>query len=54
MAKVLIVDDSPTEIHILRGMLEKHGFDCIEAESGELGIEKAPSGWPMNTRLGAS
>ena len=46
MAKVLIVDDSPTEIHILRGMLEKHGFDCIEAESGELGIEKARSEQP--------
>ncbi|RLA35915.1 MAG: response regulator [Gammaproteobacteria bacterium] len=46
MAKVLIVDDSLTEIHILRGMLEKHGFECIDAESGEQGIEKARSEKP--------
>ncbi len=46
MAKVLIVDDSPTEIHILRGMLEKHGHECIEADSGETGIEKARSEQP--------
>ena len=46
MAKVLIVDDSPTEIHILRGMLEKHGFDCIDADCGEQGIEKARSEKP--------
>ena len=46
MAKVLIVDDSPTEIHILRGMLEKHGHECVEADSGELGIEKARAEQP--------
>ena len=27
MATVLIVDDSPTEIHVLKTMLEKNGFD---------------------------
>ena len=46
MAKVLIVDDSPTEIHILRGMLEKHGYECVEADSGELGIERARAEQP--------
>jgi len=26
MANILIVDDSPTEIHVLTAMLEKNGF----------------------------
>ncbi|HEY5789526.1 MAG TPA: response regulator [Gammaproteobacteria bacterium] len=46
MAKVLIVDDSPTEIHVLTGMLEKHGIQCISAESGEAGIALARSEHP--------
>ena len=46
MAKVLIVDDSPTEIHVLQGMLEKNGHTCIGAESGEQGIELARSELP--------
>jgi twitching motility two-component system response regulator PilH len=41
MARILIVDDSPTEVHVLKTMLEKNGFETLEAESGELGIEVA-------------
>ncbi len=41
MAQVLIVDDSPTEAHVLKSMLEKNGFDIFIAESGTEGIEKA-------------
>jgi twitching motility two-component system response regulator PilH len=41
MAQVLIVDDSPTEAHVLKGMLEKHGFETEIAESGTEGIERA-------------
>ena len=41
MARILIVDDSPTEIHVLKTMLEKNGFETLSAESGEEGIEKA-------------
>ena len=41
MAKILIVDDSPTEIHLLRVMLEKQGHECIESSSGEDGVEVA-------------
>lgn len=41
MTHILIVDDSPTEIHVLKTMLEKHGFEISAAESGEAGIEKA-------------
>ena len=41
MARILIIDDSPTEIHVLKGMLEKHGFETLTAENGEQGIEVA-------------
>ena len=41
MAQVLIVDDSPTEAHVLKGMLEKHGFEVETAENGTEGIERA-------------
>ncbi|HHJ13992.1 MAG TPA: response regulator [Gammaproteobacteria bacterium] len=41
MAQILIVDDSPTEAHILKGMLEKNGFAVETAESGTEGIERA-------------
>lgn len=41
MARILIVDDSPTEVHVLKTMLEKNGFEILEANSGEEGIETA-------------
>lgn len=41
MARILIVDDSPTEVHVLKTMLEKNGFQTISATSGEEGIEVA-------------
>jgi twitching motility two-component system response regulator PilH len=41
MALVLIVDDSPTEVHVMRGYLEKHGFSTEAAADGAEGIEKA-------------
>ena len=34
MALVMIVDDSPTQIHIMKKALEKHGFDTVSATSG--------------------
>lgn len=46
MANILIVDDSPTEIHILKGMLEKHGFSIDTANTGEDGVNKAKSEKP--------
>lgn len=46
MTTVLIVDDSPTELHVLRTMLEKNGFDVSSANSGEEGIQKARSEKP--------
>jgi twitching motility two-component system response regulator PilH len=41
MALVLIVDDSPTEVHVLGRYLEKHGFDTAAAADGREGIDKA-------------
>ena len=36
----LVVDDSPTELHLLREMLAKNGFTVATANSGEEAIEK--------------
>ncbi len=38
---VLVVDDSPTDTHVLSEMLQKNGFSVITASSGEEGIEMA-------------
>lgn len=46
MAKVLVVDDSPTEVHVLQSLLEKHGHEVIVANSGEEGIVKAKETLP--------
>jgi len=43
MAKVLIVDDSPTELHILTKVLEKGGYSVCTAQNGEEGVEKSKS-----------
>ncbi|EAR21379.1 response regulator [Nitrococcus mobilis] len=41
MTRILIVDDSPTETHILKTMLEKHGFAVSIAVDGDQGMSKA-------------
>ncbi len=41
MSTVLIIDDSPTELHLFQNMLEKHGFETLVADSGEEGVRKA-------------
>ncbi len=46
MARVLIVDDSPTETYKISQMLSKHGYEVLTAESGEQGIELARSEKP--------
>ena len=43
---VLVVDDSPTDAHVLAQMLEKNGFSVISASSGEEGVEMAKSQKP--------
>ena len=34
MALIMIVDDSPTEVHVLKTALEKHGFETVSAADG--------------------
>lgn len=46
MAVILIVDDSPTELHLFQNMLEKSGFDVLVADSGEDGIRQAQVSQP--------
>ncbi len=46
MAKILIVDDSPTEVHVLKKLLEKNGHEVLVAESGEAGIATAKANLP--------
>lgn len=46
MTCVLIVDDSPTEMHVLKNMLENNGFQTLTAASGEEGIEIAKAQKP--------
>ena len=44
--KILVVDDSPTERHVLVERLTRKGYQVLTAESGEEGIEKAKSEQP--------
>jgi twitching motility two-component system response regulator PilH len=44
--KILVVDDSATERHILGEILTKHGFEVSFAESGEMGVAKAKQDKP--------
>ena len=46
MSRILIVDDSPTEIHVLKTMLEKNGHQAIAANNAEEGIAKAKEEQP--------
>lgn len=46
MAKIMIVDDSPTEVHVLQTMLSKNGHEVIVATSGEEGVEMAKTEMP--------
>lgn len=46
MATVLIVDDSPTELHLFQKMLDKNGFTTLVADSGEDGLRQAQSSRP--------
>jgi twitching motility two-component system response regulator PilH len=41
MPLVLIVDDSPTEVHVLQQFLQKNGFETAAAENGADGIALA-------------
>ena len=44
--KVLVVDDSATERHVLGEMLAAQGMQVVFAENGEVGLAKAKSEQP--------
>ena len=46
MAKILIVDDSPTELHVLSKILHQAGHETLTAADGEAGIAAAKSHRP--------
>lgn len=46
MANVLIVDDSPTEVHVLKGILEQGGHAVSSADNAEAGIKAAKASKP--------
>ena len=46
MAVVLIIDDSPTELHLFQNMLEKAGCETLVADSGEEGLKTARTARP--------
>jgi len=41
MSKILIVDDSPTQLFYLRRMVEEYGHKAVTVESGEEALEAA-------------
>ena len=43
---VMVVDDSPTEIHLLSEMLKKNGFNVTTASNGEEAIAKSKTDKP--------
>ena len=44
--KILVIDDSPTERHVIVEILNRGNYQIITAETGEEGIEKARSEQP--------
>jgi len=46
VTRILVVDDSPTEVHVLKSMLEKSGYQVATALSGEEGIKAAQAHKP--------
>ncbi|MBL4866272.1 MAG: twitching motility response regulator PilH [Pseudomonadales bacterium] len=46
MTRILIVDDSPTETYKFKTMLEKHGYEILEAVNGADGVAKAREEMP--------
>ncbi|MGD8589154.1 MAG: response regulator [Chromatiales bacterium] len=38
---ILIVDDSPTEVHVFKKLLEKQGYKTITAADGQAGLDTA-------------
>ena len=46
MACILVVDDSPTQLIGISRVVEKLGHECLTAEDGAVGVEKAKAELP--------
>lgn len=46
MARILIVDDSPTDLRVLSSMLERNGHQVMVAMSADEGLSKARNDRP--------
>jgi twitching motility two-component system response regulator PilH len=44
--KILVVDDSPTDLHLMSTPLQKQGYHVVTATNGEEALEKAVSEHP--------
>jgi twitching motility two-component system response regulator PilH len=44
--KILIIDDSPTNRHVIFEILARNGYRCMLAETGQQGIDKAKAEQP--------
>jgi twitching motility two-component system response regulator PilH len=44
--RVLVVDDSPTDLHLITGYLRKHGYQALAATNGADAISTAKSERP--------
>lgn len=44
--KILVVEDSPTVLGVLKNVLEYEGYQVITSETGEEGVQKANSEKP--------
>lgn len=45
-AKILVVDDSPTELRLVAGPLREEGYDIITASDGDEALTKAGADQP--------
>lgn len=41
MPLILIIDDSPTEVHVMQTALQRHGYRTVVAADGEEGVRLA-------------
>ena len=46
MSRILIVDDSPTELFAFKRLLEENGYETVSASSAQEGMEKAKQEQP--------
>jgi len=44
--KILVVDDSPTDLHLITGFLMNNGYSTVTASTAEEAIQKAQSERP--------